>query len=68
MKPLALIAIASLGQKTTYLKRALGTGLSLEASKGAENRAQRTYEIISEPIEVAGAHSFSEEGGLENQP
>ena len=36
----ALIAIASLGQRTSYLERALDTGLSLGACRRADNGAQ----------------------------
>ena len=44
----ALIAIESLGCRTSYLERALGTGLFLEACKRADNRAQWAYENILE--------------------
>ena len=36
----ARIAIESLGQRTSYLERALDTGLSLEAFRRADNGAQ----------------------------
>ena len=39
-----LTAIESLGQRTSYLERALNTGVSLEASRRADNGAQWAYE------------------------
>ena len=47
-----LIAIESLGQRTSYLERALDTGLSLEACRRADNGAQWAYEKI---LELPGA-------------
>ena len=40
----ALKAIESLGQRTSYLERALDTGLSLGACRRADNGAQWAYE------------------------
>ena len=58
----ALIAIESLGQRTSYVERALDTGLSLEACRRAENGAQRAYENILELPRAAEAQSFFQEG------
>ena len=61
-----LIAVESLGQKTIYLERALGTGLSLEACRRADNRAQWAYEKVLELSERAtgsgGGSHFSMRG------
>ena len=54
----ALIAIESLRQRTSYLERALGPGLSLERCKRADNGAQREYEKILELPGTAEAQSF----------
>ena len=56
----AIIAIASLGQRTSYLERALDTGLSLESCRRADNGAQWAYEEIIIP-RAAGAQSFFQE-------
>ena len=48
----ALIAIESLGQRSSYLERALDTRLSLEACRRADNGAQWAYERI---LELPGA-------------
>ena len=61
-----LIAIESLGQRTSYLERALDTGLSLEACRRADNRAQWAYEKVLELSERAtgsgGGSHFSMRG------
>ena len=44
----ALKAIESLGQRTSYLERALDTGLSLEACRKADSGAQWAYRNIPE--------------------
>ena len=41
---MALIAIESLGERTSYLERVLDTGLFLEACRRVDNGAQREYE------------------------
>ena len=43
----ALVAIESLGQRTSFLERALDTGLSLEARTRADNGAQCAYDKSS---------------------
>ena len=53
----ALIAIESLGQRTSYFARALDTGLSLEAYTRADNEPLWAYEKIVELEGAAGAHS-----------
>ena len=44
----ALIAVESLGQRTSYLERDLDTRLSLEACRRADNGVQWAYENILE--------------------
>lgn len=44
----ALVAIESLGQRTSYLERALDTGLPLEACSRADNEAPWAYEKMFE--------------------
>ena len=58
----ALIAIESLGQRTSYLERAQDTGLSLEARRRAGNGAQWAYQNILELPRAAEARSFFQEG------
>ena len=58
----ALIAIESLGQRTSYLEKALDTGLSLEAGIRADNGAQWAYENILELPRASEAQSFFQEG------
>ena len=58
----ALIAIETLGQRKSYLERALDTGLSLEACRTADNGAQWAYETILELPGAAEAQSFFQEG------
>ena len=58
----ALIAIESLGQRTSYLERALGTRLSLEACTRADNGAQWAHEKILELPGAEEAPSFFQEG------
>ena len=63
----ALIAIESLGQRTNYLERALGTRLSLEECRRADNGTQ----WASEKMELPGAEeapSFFQEGCPVDQP
>ena len=48
----ARIAVESLGQRTSYLERALNPGLPLEACRTADNGAQWTYDKI---LELPGA-------------
>ena len=48
MQAAALIDIESLGQRISYLERALDTGLSLAACRRADNGAQWAYENILE--------------------
>ena len=62
-----LIAIEPLGQRTTCLERSLGTGLSLEARRRADNGAQWVYENILEVPGAAQAQSFSQEGCPDNR-
>ena len=66
-KAAALIAIESPGQRTSYLERALDTGLSLEACRRADNGAQCAYENILELPGAAEAQSFFHEGCPGNQ-
>ena len=63
----ALVAIESLGQRTSYLERALDTGLSLEACRRADNGSQWAYENILELPRAAEAQSFLQEGCPGNQ-
>ena len=58
----ALIAVESLGQRTSYLERALDPGPPPEACKRADNGAQRAYEKILELPGAAEAQSFFQEG------
>ena len=58
----ALIAIESLGQRTSYLERALDTGLSLEACRMADHGVQWAYGNILELPLAAEAQSFFQEG------
>ena len=58
----ALIAIESLGQRTSYLERALETGLSLEACRRTDSWAQWANEKILELPGAAVAQSFFQEG------
>ena len=48
----ALSKIESLGQRTSYLEKALDTGVSLEACRRADKGAQSAYEKI---LELSGA-------------
>ena len=57
-----LIAIESLGQRTSYPERALDTRLSLEACRRADNGAQLAYEKILELPGAEEAPSFFHEG------
>ena len=57
-----LIAIESLGKRTSSLERALDTGLSLEAWRRADNGEQWAYEKILELPGVAEAQSVLQEG------
>ena len=63
----ALIAIESLGQRASYLERALDTRLSLEACRRADNGAQWAYEKILELPGAEEAPSFFQEGCPGNQ-
>ena len=63
----ALIAVESLGQRTSYLERALDTGLSLEACRREDNGAQWAYENSSEQPGAAEAQSLFQEGCPGNQ-
>ena len=63
----ALIAIESLGQRASYLERALDTRLSLEACRRADNGAQCAYEKILELPGAEEASSFFQEGCPGNQ-
>ena len=63
----ALIAIESLGQRTSYLERALDMRLSLEACRRADNGAQWAYEKILELPGAEEAPSFFQEGCPGNQ-
>ena len=65
MQAAALIVIESLGQ-TSHLERALDTGLSLEACRRADNRAQWAYEKILELPGAAEAKPFFQEGCPDN--
>ena len=58
----ALIAIESLGQRTSYLERALDTRLSLEACRRADNGPQWAYEKILELPGAEEAPLFFQEG------
>ena len=58
----ALITVDSLGQRTSYLERALYPGLSLEACQRADNGAQWAYEKILELPGAAEAKPFSRRG------
>ena len=61
----ALIAIESLGQRTSYLEGALDTGLSIETCGREDIGAQWAYEKI---LELPGAaQSFFQEGCPGNQ-
>ncbi|CAN0409834.1 unnamed protein product, partial [Laminaria digitata] len=51
----ALISVESLGQRTTYLERALDPRLPLEACRRADNGAQWAYEKILELRRAAEA-------------
>ena len=57
-----LVAIESLGQRTSCLERVLDTGLSLEASRRADNGAQWAYENILELPRAAEAQSSFQKG------
>ena len=61
-----LIAIESLGQKTSHLERALDTRLSLEACRRADNGAQWAYEKMELPG-AEEAPTFFQEGCPGNQ-
>ena len=63
----ALIAVESLGRRTSYLGRALVPGLSLEACKRADNGAQWAYVEILELRGAAEASSFFQEGCLDSR-
>ena len=63
----ALVATESSGQKTSYLERALNTGLSLEACRRADNGVQWAYEKFRELPGAAKAQSFFQEGCPGNQ-
>ena len=63
----ALIAIESLGQRTSYLEKALDTGLSLEECRRADNGAQWAYENILEIPRAAEAQLFFQERCPGNQ-
>ena len=58
----ALIVTESLGQRISYLERALDTGLSLEAYKRADNGAQWACEKIIELTGATEEQSFVQEG------
>ena len=62
----ALIAIKPLCQRASYFKRVLDTGLSLEACRRADNRAQWVYEKILELPGAAEAKPFFQEGCPDN--
>lgn len=57
----ALVAIESLGQRTSYFERVLDTGMSLEVCSGADNGAPWAYEKIRVPG-TAEAQSFFQQG------
>lgn len=59
---IALKAPASLGQRTSYFERAIGTGRSLEACRRVTNGAQWAYEHILKLLRATEAQSFFEEG------
>ena len=63
----ALIAIESLGQRTSYLERALDTGLFLEACRSADIGEQWAYENMLQLPGAAEAQSFFQEGSPDNQ-
>ena len=63
----ALIAVESLRQRTSYVERALATGLSLEACRRADNGAQSAYEKILELPDAAEAQSYVREGCPDNR-
>ena len=54
----ALIAIESLGQRASYLERALDTELSLETCTRADNGAQWAYEKILRLPSAVEAQSY----------
>ena len=62
-----LIAIESLGQRTSYLERALDTGLSLEACRRADNGVHWAYGRILERPGATVAQPFFQEGFPGNQ-
>ena len=62
-----VIAIESLGQRTSYLERALDTKLSLQACRRTDNGAQWAYEKILELPGAEEAPSFIQEGCPGNQ-
>ena len=53
----ALITVESLGQRTSYLERALDPGLSLDACKRVDNGAQWAYDKTLEQPGAAEAQS-----------
>ena len=63
----ALIAIEFFGQRTSYLDRALETGLSLEAYMMVENRAPWAFKKTLKLPGAAEAHSFFQEGCQDNR-
>ena len=56
------IAIESLGQRSSYLDKALGTGLSLQACRRSDDMAQCAYENILGLAGAVEAQSFLQEG------
>lgn len=63
----ALVAFESLGQRTSYLGRALDPELSLEACTRTNNGAQRAHEKLLELPGAAEAHPLFQEGCPDSQ-